>query len=403
MKRKGLVMSGRWIAVILMFAAVLLLQIATTADAAPAAKTLRIGSMAAMTGWYSFEGLDIMDATNMAKIINDKGGITIKGQKYNIELVPEDTKSNLEGATAAANKLAYDKKVKFVLGPAGFFGVAVAPIFNPNKILYALSFSTMQPGEIDATTPYSFLIHMSSFGACSSAGKAVKKEFPNVRKLAIVTTDDGSVPYLEPVMRKILASQEYTVLDVITYSADTQDCSPIAAKLNAIKEADAVFHMNGAPTHVGNIIKGLRESGNNKPYVFTGGIMDGADLVRIAGESAATNVLTQPLVPNSPGNPPLLDQLYAMRTGPKAPYMGNQANGLLMLVNAMKAADSIEPDAVKAKWEKMDAVETLWGKGKMGGDKTYGVHQAVGHPCSYITIMNGKQSFRGWSDINVIP
>ena len=39
-----------------------------------------------------------------AQMINERGGVTVQGQKYNIELVGEDGKSTLDGNTAAANK-----------------------------------------------------------------------------------------------------------------------------------------------------------------------------------------------------------------------------------------------------------------------------------------------------------
>ena len=48
--------------------------------------------------------------------INDKGGITVKGVKYKIELVSEDAKSSPEGAIVACTKLVEKDKVKFILG-----------------------------------------------------------------------------------------------------------------------------------------------------------------------------------------------------------------------------------------------------------------------------------------------
>ena len=93
----------------------------------------------------------------------------------------EDIKSTLEGTTAAATKLAFDKKVRFAVGPAGFYGPAAAAVFNPNKVMYVLEYSTCQPGELG---PYGFLGGLSSITTVIAILNAAHKEFPNVKKLA---------------------------------------------------------------------------------------------------------------------------------------------------------------------------------------------------------------------------
>ena len=46
------------------------------------AKNLRIGYIVAMSGWYSvFDAVEDRYIKAMAKIINEKGGITVQGQK----------------------------------------------------------------------------------------------------------------------------------------------------------------------------------------------------------------------------------------------------------------------------------------------------------------------------------
>src|SRR5512137_2758340 len=79
---------------------------APTTQPPAAAKTLRIGYLLCISGWYSiFDAVEEGDVKIVAQIINDQGGLTIQGQKYNIQLVGEDGKSSLDGCTAAANKL----------------------------------------------------------------------------------------------------------------------------------------------------------------------------------------------------------------------------------------------------------------------------------------------------------
>jgi branched-chain amino acid transport system substrate-binding protein len=402
MRKKALILG---VCIGLVFAGLSVFLLATPGEAQQA-KTIRIGVLAAQSGWFSaIEVLDIQDLMNMAKMINTKGGLTIKGQKYDIEIVIEDIKSTFDGTTAAANRLVFDKKVKFVLGPGGFFGPAAAPVLNPNKVLYVLSYATTQPGALGAEYPYGFLGNNASVGYAIVAMKAMKAEFPNVKKLAVIMPDDGAAPYLVPALKRVHAQYGVTMVgDVILYPNEMQDFSPIAAKLNAMKDVDAIQHAMGIPNQVGNIVKGLRELGNNKPYLGPPGV-NGTDVATIAGAANATNMTCTATTPLDPSNPPIQNELLRMRTNdPKTRFMANLPNLLYILTNMMKAADSIDPDVVKAKWESSDSVDTINGKGYIGGDLTYGIkHHAVGYPFPYQRVQDGKVVASHWVDVGVIP
>jgi hypothetical protein len=192
--------------------------------------------------------------------------------------------------------------------------------------------------------------------------------------------------------------------DVILYPNEMQDFSPIAAKLNAMKDVDAIQHAMGIPNQVGNIVKGLRELGNNKPYLGPPGV-NGTDVATIAGAANATNMTCTATTPLDPSNPPIQNELLRMRTSdPKTRFMANLPNLLYILTNMMKAADSIDPDVVKAKWESSDSVDTINGKGYIGGDLTYGIkHHAVGYPFPYQRVQDGKVVASHWVEVGVIP
>jgi len=368
------------------------------------AKTLKIGCLLTLTGWHSvFDLVEERDLKIVAQIINEKGGLTIKGEKYNIELVAEDGKSTLDGITAAATRLTFDKQVKFVVGPNAFWTMAASPVFEPNKVMHVSGASTTQPGELDSTTPYGFLGHNSSVGGCLIDVQALKREFPNAKKVAIVTPDDGAIPYLVPKLKKILELNGYSVAgDTVGFPNEMIDYSPIAAKLNAIKDADAVYMKNGAPPAGANMIKALRQLGNNKPFVCSI-LTAGNDLLGIMGKEVATNVIAVGLAPEAPNNPPLVNEIFK-RGGQKPPIFLLVPNALWVLTKVIQAADSLDPAVVKAKWESMDKVDTLFGTGIMCGDQTYGIkHHAVSHPWAYQKIMDGKISYGPWIPASVIP
>ncbi len=219
-----------------------------------------------------------------------------------------------------------------------------------------------------------------------------------------MTADDGSAPYLTAAVKKLLPRYGFAMVgDVVAYSNELQDMSPIAAKLNGMKDADAIFSMATAPPHFANALKGVRELGNTKPWIACT-IIEPKDLIAIAGKMGATNVTTVANEPGAPGNPPLYEEIYKRRTGARQIYPVLGPSSLYALINVIKAADSIDPDAVKAQWEKMSTIETVFGKGMNGGDETYGIkHHVLAVPSSYQKAMNGEVAFRGWIEPGPIP
>ena len=274
-------------------------------------KTLKVGYLLCMSGWYSI--MDIPEEIYLkaaAQMINDQGGVTVQGQKYKIELVGEDGKATLYGVTAAATKLVYDHKVKFVIGPSGFFGPASGPIFEQNKVLHISGYVTNQPGELDATTPYGFLSYNASIGLVLSSLQVAKNEYPKVKRLVVPSPDDGAIPYLMPIVKKLLVSHGFAMAgEPIPFPNTMQDFSPIAARINAIKDADGILAVNGAPAHFGQMAKGVRALGNKKPMLCCASA-DVREILAVSGKEGGTDLTCLGPTPYGKGNPPLLDKIF---------------------------------------------------------------------------------------------
>ena len=152
------------------------------------------------------------------------------------------------------------------------FPPAAGTVTTPNKVLSVLGYCLCQPGEIDKTTPYSFLASDGSIESFYGTIKYLKKLYPTVKRVVLTNADDGSLPYLVPLFKKALQDEGLILAaDLVPYSNDTQDFSPIAARLNATKDVDAVILCTGMATHFGSIVKGLRELGNQKPFFVSCG------------------------------------------------------------------------------------------------------------------------------------
>jgi branched-chain amino acid transport system substrate-binding protein len=372
----------------------------------PEPETLRIGHLVALTEWFSvFDILQDREVQALAQMINEAGGITVQGQQYNIELVVEDFKSSLDGAAAGANKLVYDEKVDFVVGPFAFFSSASSPIFEAEQVLHVSTWNVLMPGEMDETTPYGFLGYHGIIGEFLGSIKAMKMVYPEVEKLAFVLPDDGAIPYLVPVVTDLAEDAGYTIVgETVGYPNEMTDFSPIAAKLNAIEDADAYFNLNGTPPHLASMVKGLRELGNTKPIIRDGNI-NCNDVLAIAGVAAATNVLTGGITAGLPENPPMVNEIYN-RLEPQ--YGANtlnleNANGLYVLVQAIEAAQSLDPTEVRDAWEKMDTIDTLFGQGYMGGEEIYGIRHSVSNPHSIQQLIDGEIISHGWVEVGPVP
>jgi branched-chain amino acid transport system substrate-binding protein len=406
---KGMKLSSL-ITIIILVATMALLPLITVGQALAKseAKTLRIGMLLSVTGFFTVREVPDMNQTKFAAdMINEQGGITVKGQKYQVELIVEDCKSTMDGVTAAANRLVYDKKIKFIIGPTAFFAAAAGPVCDPNKVLRVITWCVNTPGEVDGNTPYAFLGGNGSVLTSVAATKYLSKAYPNVKKVAIVTPDDGAVPYVIPIAKKLLAAQGIsTVGDAIAYPNEMQDYSPIVAKLNAIKEADAIFMQNGLVPGMGAIVKGLRESGNYKPYA---GSLPAriSQVMTIAGEESMKDVFSIAYTPGDPNIPPVAKEIIN-RTVAKfgAGYQLEMSgpNCLWILKGVIEAAQSLDPTVVKEKWESMDQVETIFGTAKICGDKTFGIkHHVVASPQPIQIFKDGVESPAGWVDLGVIP
>jgi branched-chain amino acid transport system substrate-binding protein len=107
-----------------------------TLDAQAKQKTLKIG-MVVFMGWSL--GADMVRGIElMAELINKKGGLNIADDQYKIELIKYDSKFSPETGRAAAERLIFRDKVKFIIGDETID--AWVPVTEKNKVLVVAFF-----------------------------------------------------------------------------------------------------------------------------------------------------------------------------------------------------------------------------------------------------------------------
>ncbi len=368
-------------------------------------KELKIGVLLAFTGWFSSAGiLEKKECDVVTDLVNEAGGVTVKGQKYKIVPVYEDTKSSHEGVSAATNKLVYDKGIKFIVGPNAFWGSASGPICEANKIINVIGFSTNTPGELDKNTQYRILANNSTAGNSYGLIQFIKKAHPEVKSVVVLNPEDGSAKYLGPFYTQALKENGIsTVGDLIGYSLQMVDFTPIAQKISQIK-ADAVFCPNGIDIHIGNLAKGMRELNDNR-WLFYSSMALCSAIREVSGKAAAFKVTSGTPTPGAPGTAPQLESYlnkYREKFGDIKSIILQNSMALYLLPQIIQAAQSLDPKVVKDTLPKLNEVKTLMGPGQFCGEKTYGIRNAVTHPYSVQVLdEKGEIRFGGWFKVNV--
>lgn len=99
----------------------LILAIVWTPGSAPGAeKTLKLGASVCITGRLAKEGGYVKDGyTLWMETVNQKGGIKVGPDRYKVEIVFYDDKSDPQTGAKLTEKLITEDKVKFILGPYG--------------------------------------------------------------------------------------------------------------------------------------------------------------------------------------------------------------------------------------------------------------------------------------------
>jgi len=67
--------------------------------------------------------------------------------------------------------------------------------------------------------------------------------------------------------------------------------------------------------------------------------------------------------------------------------------GLYSLLQAIEKAQTFDTDKVVTTLENMKSLETIYGRGRMGGQEVFGINHVIRGPVGISRIMNGKIEF----------
>jgi len=365
----------------------------------PGVKTLRIGGVFGLTGPGSQHQLMQRDVAQLcADWINQKGGITVKGEKYQIEIVPEDNKMSAAGAVDAATKLVYDEKVSFIFG-----GVipsivkAVGTVTEKNKVLYV-------SGRTDIVTPEQPYIFAGNYGFAAPVPflyEVLLEKYPSVKSMGFIVNDEDGARAIYGMSSEIAKARGLKTFEPQVHPWEASEYFPEWTKVIAQKP-DAVDQGLAMPDGTANSVKQGRELGYTGPIIAA--IPGDPNLIMnmIGSPELATDFIYAGFDPYGPDAPPLVKEVAAMWEAKTSTPLDADAceiwDSLWCLVQAIEAAQSFDPTEVKNTWQNMKTMETIKGTAKIGGAETFGINNMVFNPCSISQVVNGKVVYTKWVD-----
>mgnify|MGYP001248375463 CR=1 FL=1 len=230
--------------------------------AAGTAGTIKVG-VVAWLGWPIGLGTQ-RSAEVMAEAVNAKGGLSVGGKKYSIQVVAADDKNNAETSRSAVEKLLQQDKVQFIIGDefsGGWLSLTEAakvPVISVNPA----------PTILDPKYSYSFqgsplTSQFVEFYGWMAANK------PAVKKV-VCAFPDNQIGHIEAdITDQAAKAFGFSVADKVFYPPDAKDFVAQAARVKAANP-DGFIAMGGGPASDSLVTKAVIQSG------FTGALLQSA-------------------------------------------------------------------------------------------------------------------------------
>ncbi len=364
-------------------------------ESASKSKILKIGLITSITGPMAPAFLSLVDATKpAAELFNRQGGITVKGQKYLIEIITEDDQSSPAGAIAAINRL-MQEGVKFVLPPMFMASdLAISAICEEAKIL---RMKALGSGRLQANPDlrYSFLASTGAYNISFGYDYLVK-HYPSVKKIAIITPDDPGSQTYRDITEKEIKGHGLEIVFKEVFMIGNEDFYPILTKALA-KKPDAIDMIYSIVPWAAAVINQSRELGFTGPIYGPALLGDINILNSMLNQKYAFDVFHMGPDVQSPKMLPIVKEfrnLVEHKT--KTPLNMDHCivlEALYDLIQGIEKAQSFNTDKVVLALENMESIDTIYGPGRMAGKDIFGINHVVRRPILISRIVDGAIEF----------
>lgn len=319
-------------------------------ETADGAQIVRIGSVAPLTGPQAHIGKDNDNGARLAVEEINAQGLTLGGKSVRLELLSEDDQADPKTATIVAQKLV-DAGVVAVIGhlnsgttiPASkYYHDAGIPQISPSATAIAYT----AQGYKNA---YRVMANDEQQGRVLGQ-YAVQKL--GARKIAII---DDRTAYGQGLADEFERAARAAGAEIVTREYTNDRATDFTAILTAIKgkNPDLIF-FGGMDPQAGPMAQQMKRLGLSARLLGGDG-MQNANFLKLAGDSAEGAIASSPGLPlqSMPGGP-AFKQKFEAKYGQIQIYAPYAYDAVMVLVAAMRRADSYEPARVLAELPKTD-------------------------------------------------
>jgi len=353
-------------------------------------KVLGLGVITSMTGPMAPAFKPIFDALKPTEdLINQRGGVTVAGQQYSVKIVAEDDQSSPAGGIGAINKLV-QQGIRFMMAP--LFHVthmAIMPIAEESKVVRIKFGSSTE--EVNPRMRYSFYADSTLYNVEPCFDYLVKN-YPKAKRIAIIMPDDPGVKFALDLNIKAIKKRGLQEVFTEKFRIGSEDFYPILTKALEQKP-DAIDMPVSMVIWSAGIINQSRELGFNGP-IFAPGLFGDINLVNSMLDKASAydvfhggpDVLSDKMLPIVKD----LRKLVEQTNQPVRMESMMSLDAFYPLLQCIEKANSLDSDKVVAAIESMNSIDTIYGKGRWGGQEFYGVNHVIIRPITISRIVNGK-------------
>jgi branched-chain amino acid transport system substrate-binding protein len=334
-----------------------------------------------------------------AEEVNKAGGIDIKGTKYKVKLFYGDAQSKPDQGASAAERLATQEKVDFVLGPySSGVTLAAAPVLEKYKIpmitgsaespliwqqKFFYTFGTIPPVNYTGATPIKTLKGLTPapetaviLGSNDTFSKATAEAFQaaaeaegiKVRKFNIVPAGQDLTPFLSAV--KVLKP------DIVAFGGHDEELINLVKSLRQINYTPKALLMHYGVTEPA-FVEAL---GKDADQVFGASVW--TETVHAKGEILWPDAASYAKAAKAAFN---VDADYTQAGSTVA---GIAFQAALQSIGATPPMDEAEREALVKALEKID-IQTFYGRLKFATEGQY-YHANIGITPLTVQIQNGK-------------
>lgn len=357
------------------------------------AETLKIGALVTLSGAGASWGQGMKNAAEIAAAqVNEKGGLEVAGKKYKVEVVAYDDKYQANEAVTVANRLVFEDKVKYIIGPVGSAPVlAIQPITEKNKVIViTLGFTTK---ALQNDKPYTFRPNVTTVEVAQPQVEWLAKS-QGVKKVGALFPNDETG---QQIAKDLAAAYKSAGADLVAtefFERDRVDFVPLLTRI-AARGVDAIELDGNSPTTAGLIVKQAREIGFTGKIVRTGGPAT-QEIINVAGAQAAEGMFVHtPINPELPSTKAYADLYAASYKHAMNGFSPAFYDGTNMLFEAMKRAGTVtDTDAVRKAMEEIKDFPGALGTLNWTGKEVYGINHQLNAPFYVAEVVGGKEVIR---------